>query len=125
MSIPSITNCPNCGAPIDSDKCPYCGTRLINIAELEPGEKIWLIFKDNQNKDIVCASRVLVKRIGVSMSQDSTTTFYADGEPFCYYNPTADICIEIDGVLTKNSKGFFGIAVNCREAEDQEIRHYI
>ena len=28
MSIPSITNCPNCGAPIDISRssCEYCGT---------------------------------------------------------------------------------------------------
>ena len=28
MSVPSITNCPNCGAPIDRsrDSCEYCGT---------------------------------------------------------------------------------------------------
>ena len=28
MSIPSITNCPNCGAPIDTSRssCEYCGT---------------------------------------------------------------------------------------------------
>lgn len=124
MSLPVVTNCPNCGAPIDGDKCPYCGTRLINIAELEPGETIWLIFKDDQNKNIIHASRVLVKHIGVSMSQDSTV-FYADGTPIHYYNPTMDICIEIDGTLTKNQQGFFGIAVDRREAEDPEIRHYI
>lgn len=24
------TNCPNCGAPIRSKTCPYCGTNLTN-----------------------------------------------------------------------------------------------
>ena len=124
MSLPTVTNCPNCGAPIDGDKCPYCGTRFINIAELEPGESIWLIFKDDQNKNIVHASRVLVNHVSVNLSQDSTV-FYADSQPIHYYNPNMDICIEIDGTLTTNKKGFFGIAVDRREAEDTEIRHYI
>ena len=24
-----LTNCPNCGAPIEDGKCPYCGTSFI------------------------------------------------------------------------------------------------
>jgi len=27
-----IRNCPNCGAPIDGDKCEYCGTVFDNIS---------------------------------------------------------------------------------------------
>ena len=26
------TNCPNCGAPIESDKCAYCGTIFVDFA---------------------------------------------------------------------------------------------
>ena len=28
-------NCPNCGAPIDGDKCKYCGTSFINTLSLD------------------------------------------------------------------------------------------
>lgn len=28
-------NCPNCGAPIDGDKCPYCGTTFINTLSFD------------------------------------------------------------------------------------------
>lgn len=28
-------NCPNCGAPITEDKCPYCGTRFYNVSTIE------------------------------------------------------------------------------------------
>ena len=24
-----VTNCPNCGAPIEHGKCPYCGTKFL------------------------------------------------------------------------------------------------
>ena len=27
-----LTNCPNCGAPIDGGKCPYCGTGFMKEA---------------------------------------------------------------------------------------------
>ena len=28
-------NCPNCGAPIEGAKCPYCGTLLLDFADIE------------------------------------------------------------------------------------------
>lgn len=29
-------NCPNCGAPIETEKCPYCGTIFLDFAATEP-----------------------------------------------------------------------------------------
>lgn len=29
------TNCPNCGAPIESAKCPYCGTLFYDMTEID------------------------------------------------------------------------------------------
>lgn len=124
MSVPSVTNCPNCGAPIDGDKCPYCGTRLINIADLDAGEPIWLIFKDRL-RGISRGIRVLVNSINVNEHIEPNGIFYADNVEICRVNHTHEISVEIDGVLTDNSKGFYGIAVDQKVAEDPEIRHYI
>ncbi len=30
-------NCPNCGAPIISERCDYCGTLHVNIIKLRRG----------------------------------------------------------------------------------------
>ena len=27
----TLTNCPNCGAPVKDDICPYCGTKHLRI----------------------------------------------------------------------------------------------
>lgn len=46
-----MTNCKNCGAPVDSDKCKYCGTvyyikptlkktNPVFLKNLKPSEKI-------------------------------------------------------------------------------------
>lgn len=123
MSIPPITNCPNCGAPIDSDKCPYCGTRLINIADLEIGEKIWLIFKD-RDRGVLSGVRIMVNHISVIENQDYPT-FYADNETYCFVNPNLDVSVSIDGTCAPNEKGFFGIRVDEKIADDPNIRHYI
>lgn len=29
------TNCPNCGAPISSIECPYCGTVFYDFATID------------------------------------------------------------------------------------------
>ena len=35
------TNCPNCGAPIKTDKCPYCGTVFMEL-------NIMAVYADNR-----------------------------------------------------------------------------
>lgn len=32
-----VTNCPNCGAPIENGKCPYCGTKFLKPMEGQHG----------------------------------------------------------------------------------------
>lgn len=31
-----ITNCPNCGAVITEYRCSYCGTRIVDFADITP-----------------------------------------------------------------------------------------
>ena len=35
MEIENRLNCPNCGAPITSKTCPYCGTTVINYTDTD------------------------------------------------------------------------------------------
>ena len=126
MSIPSITNCPNCGAPIDGDKCSYCVTRLVNIADLEAGEPIWLIFRDRNFDNVVRGVRVLVTGLDISSIDPDPVVFYADDRKYMHYiKPTQDVTVELSGTLMPNEKGFFGIRLDKNEDEDPEIRHYI
>lgn len=30
-----MTNCPNCGMPINGDKCEYCGTQFIDFSTID------------------------------------------------------------------------------------------
>lgn len=34
-STDKMTNCPNCGAPIEKYKCDYCGTYFIDVADIK------------------------------------------------------------------------------------------
>lgn len=41
------TNCPNCGMPITSDKCEYCGTSFLDIANINTMDRCKLRIKHN------------------------------------------------------------------------------
>lgn len=33
-----MTNCPNCGAPLNGIKCEYCGTAFFDMVDISTGE---------------------------------------------------------------------------------------
>ena len=38
-------NCPNCGAPIETEKCPYCGTMFLDVAAMDADEPFYMKVK--------------------------------------------------------------------------------
>ena len=38
-------NCPNCGAPIESEQCPYCGSIFIDFACLDADKPFYIKVK--------------------------------------------------------------------------------
>ena len=38
-------NCPNCGAPIESEQCPYCGSVFIDFACLDADKPFYIKVK--------------------------------------------------------------------------------
>ena len=41
------TNCPNCGAPIAAEKCPYCGTMIWDFSCIDAKEVNYIKVKTN------------------------------------------------------------------------------
>lgn len=41
----SSKNCPNCGAPIETEKCPYCGTMFLDFAAMDADHPFYMKFK--------------------------------------------------------------------------------
>lgn len=44
-----LLNCPNCGAPIESEKCPYCGTVFIDFATMDAKQPFYIKIKQDDN----------------------------------------------------------------------------
>ena len=77
MSISSITNCPNCGAPIDRsrDSCEYCGTPY----EKSNNIRIEVTAPDPSIEDIYEVLSRISRRSGFNLMD--STTLYADNQP--------------------------------------------
>jgi hypothetical protein len=41
-------NCPNCGAPLDGDKCAFCGTTFYDFSSIEDGKPCYMRIRTNQ-----------------------------------------------------------------------------
>ena len=40
-------NCPNCGAPIETEKCPYCGTMFLDFAAMDADQPFYMKIKQD------------------------------------------------------------------------------
>ena len=38
-------NCPNCGAPIETETCPYCGTVFLDFAAIDADQPFYMKVK--------------------------------------------------------------------------------
>ena len=58
-----LHNCPNCGAPIQADVCPYCGTVFYDFASIDMDAPCYVKLKVNGN---IIQARVYVSALDVS-----------------------------------------------------------
>lgn len=70
-------NCPNCGAPIESAKCPYCGTLLLDFADLDIDKPSYVRIKIH---DKIVMFKVRIKNLTATIGEDYPM-FYADNNP--------------------------------------------
>ena len=88
-------NCPNCGAPITQEKCPYCGTMFWDFSSIDPDRENRIKLK-LKNKVVW----LTVKIREISIRDDSEPTCYwADNIPLkVYHEPDYRIVAEFEVV---------------------------
>lgn len=85
-------NCPNCGAPISSDICPYCGTAFLDWSCLELHKDNWIKIKIDGK---VCLIKANFSYLGVEFGSDPQT-LYSDNNPYIIAkNPTLDLHLDL------------------------------
>lgn len=92
-----VLNCPNCGAPITSEQCPYCGTLFYDFSAIEIGKPCFLKIKWGDNIMLVKAD---ARNINFNMSSDTVETYSIFGEPVCTFttNRNMDLSMEFNCV---------------------------
>lgn len=69
-----VLNCPNCGAPIDGEKCQYCGTVFYDFAAIDMDKPSYI--KMRINGKLLMFKAILTN---VEIKQEANTTDYAYG----------------------------------------------
>ena len=69
-----LLNCPNCGAPITAEKCPFCGSVFLDFAAIQVGAPSYVKFKIGNS--YVCA-RLVVTALDINPRYETAT--YRDG----------------------------------------------
>lgn len=75
-----MKNCPNCGAPIETAECPYCGTLFLDFGAIDiqgTGKPVFLRFKDHYGRTVL--RKVVLTRTTIYIEPDDTF-FYADDQ---------------------------------------------
>ena len=94
IRINESTNCPNCGAPIESERCPYCGTMFIDFACMDLDKPFYLKIKHNGH---IFTVKVKLRNIGMTNEE---CTLYCDGKPFMGI-PVRDLSMNFDIISRK------------------------
>ena len=82
-----MTNCPNCGAPILSHKCEYCGTIFPEYLIMPtPDARLAKLFEDNpcitefmtpnEIRQLICEREILATRIKRCEQQETVKNLY-------------------------------------------------
>lgn len=80
-------NCPNCGAPIESEKCSYCGTTFIDFAAMDADKPFYMKIKHDGEIFIM---KVMLRNISIEYEP---IALYADNRPM-YMPGNTEISID-------------------------------
>ena len=116
----SKTNCCNCGAALDifAPKCAFCGTKNINMTEIDlaSGEAANFIFKlpnniKNMNGKEVYLSMLAVPVLQTMQMTNDTTSIYGgwEGNPelSCVDSFSLDVELNLRAVTDKRDNSIF------------------
>ena len=74
-----LLNCPNCGAPIQKDYCPYCGAVFLDWASFDVNAPTFVKVKDHRGQYRLL--KIAIMSITERLSFDDTH-LYADNQIF-------------------------------------------
>ena len=105
MRKKSELNCPNCGAPITGEYCPYCGSVFYDWATLDTSKPRYIKFKLG---DKVVMAKAIMRHYELNY-EESPSTIYAYNKPIAIKAPpsmtiyTEFEVVPEDGIIFKEA----------------------
>lgn len=88
----SITNCPNCGAPVEANKCSCCGTYIFDFSQIKLYKPCWISVDFGDG-----IKRLMHVRLReVSFCSGTGESYYADGSTVEYTPGMPELSLEFD-----------------------------
>lgn len=107
----NLFNCPNCGAPIQKDICPYCGSVFLDWATFDVSRPTFVKVKDHFGH--IQLMKIGIGHIRICNEPPDQTYFYTDDLPYEVISSFSDIKIEAE---------FYAQPFFCK-ALNQEVIH--
>ena len=86
-------NCPNCGGPITSEQCKYCGTLFYDFSAIEIGKPCYLKIKHNNTIMLVKAT---ANNVECNMNADTVDAIDTFGNPICSFISNYNLDLSMD-----------------------------
>lgn len=86
-------NCPNCGAPIVSEKCAYCGTLFYDFSTIDVDKPCYLKIK-YQNAVVMLKAKV--RHSELNMTTESTTAYDILETPIVAFTSSQFLDLSLD-----------------------------
>ena len=84
-------NCPNCGAPIETEKCPYCGTTFLDFAAMDADQPFYMKIKQHGKIYIL-----KVKMTSMELNTECNDVYDIFGSRLLTLTPTSSLTLDFD-----------------------------
>ena len=84
-------NCPNCGAPIETEKCPYCGTMFIDFATMDADKPFYMKVKQH--------GKIYILKVEMSSMElriEPNNIYDTFGSRLLTLRPTSSLTLDFD-----------------------------
>ena len=106
-------NCPNCGAPITTDVCQYCGTVFLDFAAIQANKPSYIKFKvDNDGINDIYLMKLTVDNLEFNITSDIIEARgYKDNVILSKFSSSRTLEVNLHGYATPSENGSLMIVI--------------
>lgn len=106
-------NCPNCGAPVEGSKCPYCGTIIFDLINFDCDEHT-PTFVRLRIGGITHLFKAMPRTIDIHTDYDEEV-YYCDNTPIRMMRPSPNTSLQIEMDILTDSDGVRMLTIDPKQ----------